>query len=552
MKKFSVIMMACLMALGMTQCKKETTPTTQENGVKITLKVGNTSNTRVDVNPNYNDIYAKVNFEVGDIVYVGYNNTKVGELTCQSIGSDPNINVNATFEGTVNIDDYDGEKPLHFYLLGGKDFVPTFEGNTATVNISDQSAKYPVVSYAVSNEPFTGAGNYTTKMMNKCSILKFNVTKPSNANDAIYINGMNNVVTVDFTNPDGEDNGFAYSMTDYGRIKMRPVVSTTDTDPVDMWVIVLPQAELTTTGYAYNEGKTCAGLRPVLPQIERNKYMKEGIDMNLNDLAISVSPTEKVYFAPGNLQYSRNATYKWRFAEHQYDIIGSWSINNEWVDLFGFGTWTKNVQPSEPGYDFNTEMIVNPASGNPQVPRPLMYWAEAPKYTWGNQDFVDEPNSEFGTKYNWVTLEQGGWEYALQTRGATMLNGVGDARFAKAKVAGVQGLILFPDAYAHPDGVTLPNANSINVKNMAFATNNYTTDDWNEMEKFGAVFLPCAGYRNGSSIPSGFAGVIGYYYSRSGSDARALLLSGSNVNPTYSPAGQQYFGYSVRLVRVRE
>ena len=35
----------------------------------------------------------------------------------------------------------------------------------------------------------------------------------------------------------------------------------------------------------------------------------------------SVSPTKKVVFSKGNLQY-RASTNTWRFAEHQYDIIG--------------------------------------------------------------------------------------------------------------------------------------------------------------------------------------------------------------------------------------
>lgn len=540
MKKFSVIMMACLMALGMTQCKKETTPTTEEDhGVKITLKVGNASNTRVDVNPNYNDTYAKVNFEVGDIVYVGYNNARVGKLTCRAIGSDPNINVDATFEGTVNIDDYDGTSPLHFYLLGGKGFYPDFEGNIATVDISDQSDKLPVVSYAVSNEPFTGAGNYTTKMMNKCSILKFNVTKPSNANDAIYINGMNNVVTVDFTDPDGEDNGFAYSMTDYGRIKMRPVVSTTDTDPVDMWVIVLPQAELTTTGYAYNEGKTCAGLRPVLPQIERNKYMKEGIDMNLNDLAISVSSVKKVYFAPGNLQYNKNgysqsnpsATPQWRFAEHQYQSFLSWSYTDDvWVDLFGWGKWTGV-----------TKVLETSASGNITTPKPLRYWAPTTDYLWDNRDFMEEING----RSDWFTLTQTEWAYLLNTREASTLNGTDNARYAKANVAGVNGLILFPDSYAHPNSVTtLPEY--INIPAAPFTSSSYTAEQWDEMEAFGAVFLPVTGMRDQyGKMPNEYK-PFGNYWSYSGADPRNISFGNTNFNTngTY----QAYYGLAVRLV----
>ena len=54
----------------------------------------------------------------------------------------------------------------------------------------------------------------------------------------------------------------------------------------------------------------------------------------------SVSATKQVQFSQGNLQYnSSEATYKWRFAEHQYDYVGAWNTST-WVDLFGWGTWS--------------------------------------------------------------------------------------------------------------------------------------------------------------------------------------------------------------------
>lgn len=56
----------------------------------------------------------------------------------------------------------------------------------------------------------------------------------------------------------------------------------------------------------------------------------------------SVSATKKVHFSQGNLQYQAS-TKTWRFAEHQYDYIGSAnsqisSSYTGWIDLFGYGT----------------------------------------------------------------------------------------------------------------------------------------------------------------------------------------------------------------------
>ena len=56
----------------------------------------------------------------------------------------------------------------------------------------------------------------------------------------------------------------------------------------------------------------------------------------------SVGNGKTVRFSQGNLQYQAS-TDTWRFAEHQYDCIGSTNTNvslfyQGWVDLFGFGT----------------------------------------------------------------------------------------------------------------------------------------------------------------------------------------------------------------------
>ena len=50
----------------------------------------------------------------------------------------------------------------------------------------------------------------------------------------------------------------------------------------------------------------------------------------------SVSPTRKVRFSKGNLQYG-TSTGVWKFAEHQYDTVGG-NISSPSVDLFGYGT----------------------------------------------------------------------------------------------------------------------------------------------------------------------------------------------------------------------
>jgi len=270
MKRMTYFVMALALVLGFTQCKKEQ-PTPQTQGVRITLNVnGGNSNSRVIVDPTGNNgqyNYATVNFETGDVIYVGYNNAYVGTLTYS----------NGTFSGSVNIDSYDGIKPLHFYFLGGVGFTPTIDetNNTATVNISNQTTKYPVISYAPSKQAFTGEGAYSAKLQNKVSIMKFNVTTPSTA--AICITGMNNTVTVDFSNPTDENYGFSYGKDGDGLITMPGVTSENDTT----WAIVLPQDALAEgeDGSVYTADDAYAGTRPQMDAIEMNTFLNAGVDL---------------------------------------------------------------------------------------------------------------------------------------------------------------------------------------------------------------------------------------------------------------------------------
>lgn len=271
----ATLFLALTLFLGMTSCKKkvvETITPTPTNGVNITLNVdGNNSKVIVDPTNGGANNYASVAFEDGDIIYVGYNNAYVGTLTYSD----------GTFSGNVNIDTPVGEKPLHFYFLGGKGFTPTIDGNTATVVISDQTSRYPVISYAPSKQVYTGEGSYSAKLQNKCSIMKFNVTTPSTA--PICITGMNNKVTVNFASPSDSDNGFSYSVNseDGGLIKM----PAKDGDNVT-WAIVLPQSALSAgvESTAYTADNFYKGSRPAIAAITANQYINAGKALTINTL----------------------------------------------------------------------------------------------------------------------------------------------------------------------------------------------------------------------------------------------------------------------------
>ena len=84
-------------------------------------------------------------------------------------------------------------------------------------------------------------------------------------------------------------------------------------------------------------------------------------------------------------------------------------------------------------------------------------------------------------------------------RAASTVNGTPNARYCKARIQvngnWVNGLILFPDEYTHPAGVTQPS--NINEPECTCDGNSYSIADWEAMEQAYATFLPCAGTRFG-------------------------------------------------------
>lgn len=229
--------------------------------------------------------------------------------------------------------------------------------------------------------------------------------------------------------------------------------------------------------------------------------------------AFSVSPTARVSFSQGNLQYVGST---WQFAAHQYDYLGS-SQSNGNRDLFGWGTGSNPNQTSTTDADYGTFN------------------------DWGNHITGD-----------WRTLSSEEMNYLLNTRSNTTFNlpnSTSNIRYTKATVNDKNGLILFPDNYVHPTtGVTVTgdyNYNTYNASYSVFAV----TSGWDKMEAAGAVFLPAAGYRDGTSAPSQVAS-HGYYWLSNGYESyKAYRLLFHSGETTASNPQERHYGFSVRLVK---
>ena len=254
MKKMSIFLAAVALLLGLSQCKKQEQTTINDNIVPIILDVRANGGSRIDVN-TANGV---VRFETGDVVYVASGQKFVGTLT----------NNGVTFAG--NLTNPTTGQPLYFFFLGNKtpeESLTAGISTTCSVNISDQtSGKLPVISFATSNETFTGAGLYTAFFLNKAALVKFDVTTLSTKPTCIL--GLNNKVTVDFST-----NGFAYSQVDNGLVKLPGGGS------VEHWAILLPQTASAEgdEGTVYTEDGDYIGKRPAISDIVANDYLAEGI-----------------------------------------------------------------------------------------------------------------------------------------------------------------------------------------------------------------------------------------------------------------------------------
>ena len=223
MKKLAIFAAAFVLTLGLAQCKKEQPNAQNIEGetVHITVNVGAsagsaTNGSRADIQ---NPSTGHYDFKDGDKLYVGYNGVCAGALNYSASAS--------IFSGDITISQ-SGSQRLHFYYLGGS-LEPAIDGTEYTVDISNQSENYPVISYGTSNKDYDGAGTYRTTLLNKCALVKF--TLVSGTTDAVAVGGMMTKATIDFANPG------VVTPSAAGEITLHTEASNT----TEKWAILLAQ-----------------------------------------------------------------------------------------------------------------------------------------------------------------------------------------------------------------------------------------------------------------------------------------------------------------------
>lgn len=238
-----------------------------------------------------------------------------------------------------------------------------------------------------------------------------------------------------------------------------------------------------------------------------------------------ISPTRYVSFSPGNLQYHPKND-EWRFAPSQLDYIGTDNKNisstyDGWIDLFGWSadntTAPFGVSSSEDEDDYLGDFV-----------------------DWGsNQIGDDAPNT-------WRTLTYDEWNYLLNRRpNASSLKGV-------ACVSGVNGLILLPDNWICQNEITIISGFYNYFGSECYGkVQTISADRWSKMEAAGAVFLPAAGRRSGTTVR--YPWESGDYLLVHDGAPGVFMLSSCDVELYKNSYSYYYYpGRSVRLVHSGE
>ena len=296
---------------------------------------------------------------------------------------------------------------------------------------------------------------------------------------------------------------------------------------------------------------------------------------------------DQICFSKGNLQWSPYDYHytidgmmpgTWRFAEHQYDFVGSpsqgsgyysqgtvvgsdnafiiyndlvedrWeSTYNVWFDLFGWGTSGYYLCYPWLYHDNRGSTLIDHGEDYPYDDYGWDRDIAGTYYDWGVYNAI---SNGFDYPGMWRTLTVDEWVYLMQYRPDA------DHKRATSYIAlpngtFVTGMVLLPDRFTLPGGCS-----------FGYEIG-YSASDWEKMEAAGAVFLPAAGLRmpaeDDGIILEGFGRVLCYYtstiYSTYYSDYISRSCMATFMTTMESPLTLEsyYFnaslGCSVRLVR---
>jgi len=547
MKKLSTLLIAFALVLGLTQCKKKVdtiTPSDLGKTVYITVNVGDGD--RHIVYPGTGAVV----YADGDIIYVGDGSKYLGSLEYGS----------GKFSGTIN--EPEAGAYLYFYFLGGlTPSVTPVAGATTdfTVNIANQSSKLPVLSFGRSTSTYTtSTATYGCTLLNKCGLVKF---VPATATpETVKVDDMKTTAKIDFASPGITPTANTGEVTLYSE------------SDAAKWAILLVQDEVSTptvTIVGYNS--TIASV----PAVTENMYYTNGgngvsiamtkayIDAVFTVGSTTIGSGTTVRFSKGNLQYlgtgdNGDKEPKWRFADNQWDYMGDGTNGNVAIDGYSaYNTGSNSDTPTDADKAAARDLFGWGTSGGGSPATPPYMTINNNGSIYGGTSIIPNSNCDWGY-YNKAKIENNGgmnWRTLTSTEWSNLFHrtkkiaGSSKKLYGFATVMEVQGIVVLPDNWnGSVDGnFKYAEDGDDYTVNQYTATSNVT---WGTMEAAGAVFLPAAGGRNGSSVNS--VGSYGFYWSTSiyvdNRDRAYRVYFYSGHCYAADNYGYRFLGYSVRLV----
>lgn len=555
MKKICIALLASLACLFVVSCERqeddaplystnkfrvEAPQFLDENGQKVYL--------------HYTDMASSLIYEEGDIVYINgvqFRLTKDGS-TWYAVRNDESSTpvvgkrfLVAYADGDVNTFD-SSSSTYHFNLM-------------TTLSSRDHNK---VVLGGVAN---VGESGYVITLQPACAILRINTggagsswTYAKVGFDANKIPKEGTLNVSDRTiSASGSNFLTGVDADGHGQFLNMRYSDPSNTGEDDYWYVAIPIKDnsVNTTLYLeWNDGSTTVQRKTQAPVTLQKGYVytlgtNRQSPFNVNGIGnkrFKVSSSQYVRFSAGNLQSIRVEdpdTYlrsnKWRFAEHQYDMIqgGNSAIGeanvSSYIDLFGWGTSGDNTgrtsgikyEPYETSGKFGFADVTADLAGT--------------NADWG---IANRNNIYYGSRIstvNWRTLTQDEWQYLLNRTGLCGL----------ATINGMyQGLVLLPD-----EGWSLPAGCSWNPSLTSYSSNIYDLEAWDKMEMAGAIFLPAGGYRTNTTVSGD--NTQGWYWSTTNTGEsttpgsnQAYPLTFSSSGATTTTAAVRLRGCSVRLV----
>ena len=479
--------------------------------------------------------------------------------------------------------------PMVAYSTSGSDKLQ-FYHVTAAVKVvlkngtgSDIKLSHVVVSSAEYGLANSEKSYYHTITLNEGNA----PTVPFNTIDSHY----SNKVAVDFGGKD------------------YPSIANNATLEVQVPILPIPESNLTIDVYAFKESNTATPTVPgvlngpkyyttyhfsatnLAPELARNQMMTANILLDPNHTTQNTSMTENVdgrgitvndsgknvLFSKGNLKYS-NGT--WLFHDKQYEKCFMDEDDAQNVVQHGYYNYDTKVDGTfdlfcwgTSGYDHGATLY-QPYSGassasmdqnanfyaygsatkslyNQKDSEPYM----SGKADWGYNKISNGGNTE---NYGWRTPKWEEWKYMLQTREASCINGVLNARFTYVLLNGKQvGVVIFPDHYygGTPEGVEWGDINSNVLVGDLNKTTKCTTAGWEALENAGCIFLPRTGWREYTTVIR-YSGKVAAYWSSDPIDdanhyyARCFMLTANNyLDWSAGMKQERAIGIAVRLVK---